>query len=84
MKTERKNASRKRFTSNQITIKKATNLILQDSDVNKNTAYKSKSQAKNDVTQTTFWVVLGMMIGPITALLLGFFLSNTASQILEN
>lgn len=73
-----------RAKANRDSFEKATNLILQDLEVNKNTADKSKSQAKNDVTKTTFWVILGMIIGPITALLLGFFLSNTASQILEN
>lgn len=73
-----------RAKANRDSFDKATSLILQDLDINIKTGEQAKTQANNDVSQTTFWVIIGMIIGPITALILGFLLSNTAAQILEN
>ncbi|MBD2314007.1 methyl-accepting chemotaxis protein [Desertifilum sp. FACHB-1129] len=37
-------------------------------------------QADDDVSRTTFWVLLGMLIGPLTAILFGLYFSATIAR----
>lgn len=37
-------------------------------------------RADNDVTSTTFWVFVGMIVGPLTAILFGFYFSATIAR----
>lgn len=73
-----------RAKANRASFEAATNLILQDIEINENTARAAKQQSRNDITQTTFWVVLGMIVGPLTAGLFGLFLTSAVSRTLEN
>jgi Methyl-accepting chemotaxis protein len=73
-----------RAKANRPSFEAATDLILQDIEINETTAKVAKQQSKNDISQTTFWVVLGMIIGPLTAGMFGRFLTNAISKTLEN
>ncbi|MEG3850179.1 methyl-accepting chemotaxis protein [Microcoleus sp. herbarium19] len=73
-----------RAKANRASFEAATNLILEDIKINETNGQLAKQQSKNDVTQTTFWVVLGMILGPLTAGLFGLFLTGAVSQTLEN
>jgi methyl-accepting chemotaxis protein WspA len=73
-----------RAKANRSSFETATNLILQDIQLNQNLAETVKQQSRQDVNQTTIWVILGMILGPLTAGLFGIFLTNAISQTLEN
>jgi methyl-accepting chemotaxis protein WspA len=72
------------YTKKAPAFQAATNAMVNLLDYYAQLAESTKKEAAQEVSQTTFWVFLGMIIGPITALTFGFLLSNTASQILEN
>ncbi|HEY9726229.1 MAG TPA: methyl-accepting chemotaxis protein [Chroococcales cyanobacterium] len=40
--------------------------------------------AVKDVSRTTFWVLVGMLIGPLTAIVFGLYFSNTVARPLGN
>ena len=69
---------------NRASFQVATSLILEDIKINAARGELAKQQSKNDITQTTFWVILGMILGPLTAGLFGLFLTSAVSQTLEN
>jgi methyl-accepting chemotaxis protein WspA len=72
------------YTRKAPAFQAATNAMLNLLNFNASLADSAKKDAIRDVNQTNFWVFIGMIIGPITALAFGFLISNTASQILEN
>ncbi|WP_347239576.1 methyl-accepting chemotaxis protein [Microcoleus sp. FACHB-68] len=43
----------------------------------------AQKAAERDVAQTNFWVILGMVLGPITAIVLGIFLSTAIAKPLD-
>ncbi|MCT7989701.1 methyl-accepting chemotaxis protein [Laspinema olomoucense] len=47
---------------------------------NQNLASQVVSEAEQDVAQSRFWVVLGMILGPLTAIIFGFYFSNTIAK----
>lgn len=61
----------------------ATESIMGIIQYNQEFGTAAKSAAEKDVIQTTFWVVLGMIIGPVTAIILGAFLSKAIAQPLD-
>ncbi|NJK73506.1 MAG: methyl-accepting chemotaxis protein [Microcoleus sp. SU_5_6] len=73
-----------RAKANRASFEAATNLILQDIQLNQSNAARAKQQSNSDVNQTRIWVILGMILGPLTAGLFGIFLTNAISQTLEN
>ncbi|MCU0546091.1 MAG: methyl-accepting chemotaxis protein [Oscillatoriaceae cyanobacterium Prado104] len=73
-----------RAKTNRPSFEAATNLILQDIQLNQTYAERAKQQSKIDVNQTTLWVIVGTILGPLTAWLFGIFLTNAISQTLEN
>jgi methyl-accepting chemotaxis protein WspA len=72
-----------RAKANRTSFEAATNLILEDIKLNQNNAQLAKDKSKNDVSQTTFWVILGMIIGPLTAGFFGMFLTSAIANTLE-
>lgn len=46
-------------------------------------AAAAKQATDRDVVNTTFWVLLGVIIGPLTALIFGIFLTNALIQPLK-
>lgn len=73
-----------RAKANRPSFQAATNLILEDIKINEATAQLAKQQSRNDIAQTRVWVILGIILGPLTAGLFGLFLTNAVSQNLEN
>ncbi len=52
--------------------------------LNDELAAATQTRVEQDVTQTTFWVILGLAIGPLTAVLFGFYFSKPlSSKIVE-
>ena len=49
-------------------------------NLNQNLGIRARKSAFQDVTQITFWVILGILIGPITAILFGSYFSNTIAR----
>jgi len=67
--------------ANRVPFEIATVSIVKDSDNNREQANNSNKEANRDISQTKFWVLVGMTIGPLTAIILGVFLSK---QILKS
>jgi len=61
-----------------------TDLIQQNIANNENFGTQAKQMAEQDVKVTTFWVFTSMIIGPVTAIILGIFLSKIIAQPLDN
>jgi methyl-accepting chemotaxis protein len=61
-----------------------TELIQQNIANNESFGYQAKKMADKDVTVTTFWVFFAMIVGPVTAIVLGIFLSKIIAQPLDN
>ncbi|WP_275974402.1 HAMP domain-containing methyl-accepting chemotaxis protein [Argonema galeatum] len=55
--------------------------LVKNSENNREQSNNSNKEANLDISQTKFWVLVGMTIGPLTAIILGFFLSK---QILQS
>ncbi|MEG4468630.1 methyl-accepting chemotaxis protein [Microcoleus sp. AT9_B5] len=56
-------------------FKRATDSVISVIAFNQDIADKTKQSADRDIHQTGFWVVVGMILGPVTAIILGIFLS---------
>ncbi|MBW4545576.1 MAG: methyl-accepting chemotaxis protein [Symplocastrum torsivum CPER-KK1] len=49
-------------------------------NLNQNLGIRARKLAFQDVSQITFWVILGILIGPLTAILFGIYFSNTIAR----
>ncbi|MCT7958405.1 methyl-accepting chemotaxis protein [Laspinema palackyanum] len=47
---------------------------------NQEVAAQVVTQAEQDVAQSSFWVMLGMLLGPLTAIIFGLYFSNTIAK----
>ncbi len=47
---------------------------------NQDLGLRAYQLAAKDVTQTTFWVIVGILIGPLSAVLLGLYFSTTIAK----
>jgi methyl-accepting chemotaxis protein WspA len=74
---------RDRARDNRKSFEAATNLILEDIKINEENANRAEKQASSDVSQTTFWVLTGLIIGPLTAIVLGIYFSKTLVQKIQ-
>ncbi|MEG5040727.1 MULTISPECIES: methyl-accepting chemotaxis protein [unclassified Microcoleus] len=61
----------------------ATDSILSVIAINEDIADKAKKSADQDINQTGFWVLVGMILGPVTAIILGIFLSITIAKPID-
>ncbi|WP_339382897.1 HAMP domain-containing methyl-accepting chemotaxis protein [Microcoleus asticus] len=64
-------------------FKRATDSIKSVIAFNQEIADKTKQSADRDLHQTGFWVVVGMILGPVTAIILGIFLSITIAKPID-
>ena len=71
---------RDRARNNRTSFEAATQLLLQDLNINEQTATNAKTAARQDISQTTFWVIAGCLLGPVTAVLLGLYFSKSLVQ----
>lgn len=69
---------------NQQPFEELTSLLIKILKINEDVAEIAKIEANQDIAQTTFWVVVGMILGPLTAGLFGVFLTKAISQTVEN
>ena len=58
----------------------ATEDMLKLLDINYSVATAAQKAATQDITRTSFWVVLGMIVGPSTAILFGIYFSRTIAK----
>ncbi|MBP5971492.1 methyl-accepting chemotaxis protein [Brasilonema sp. CT11] len=61
-------------------FKEATNALLALIKYNENLAADARQSAAADVSQSTFWILLGLLIGPVTAVIFGKYFSNTIAK----
>ncbi len=57
--------------------------LLQLIELNQDVAAIAQANADRDVRMTTFWILMGMTLGPAAAVLLGLFLSNKIAKPLS-
>ncbi|MEG3991021.1 methyl-accepting chemotaxis protein [Microcoleus sp. S28C3] len=62
-------------------FKRATNSVISVIAFNQDIADKTKQSADRDINQIGFWVVVGMILGPVTAIILGIFFVAIAKPI---
>ncbi len=65
---------------NRAPFEAATKSLLEDIKINENTANRANKAANEDVSQNKFLVLLGVIIGPLTAVLFGTYFSNTIAK----
>ncbi|MEW5856624.1 MAG: MCP four helix bundle domain-containing protein, partial [Cyanobacteriota bacterium] len=58
----------------------ATESVLALLQYSHNIGEAAQRAAEKDVTQTTFWLVLGVILGPVTAIIFGIFFSITIAK----
>jgi methyl-accepting chemotaxis protein WspA len=56
-----------------------TESILDILKINEETATRITQTAQNDASQSTFWVIIGMCLGPLTAIILGLVIARQIS-----
>ncbi|MCC5602223.1 methyl-accepting chemotaxis protein [Nostoc favosum] len=59
------------------TFKEATNALLALITYNENLAADARQSAAADVSQSTFWILGGLLISPVAAVIFGKYFSNT-------
>src|SRR4028118_26050 len=47
---------------------------------NRDLGARTKKSSEEDVSRSTFWILLGLLIGPATAILFGIYFSNTIAK----
>ncbi len=63
-----------------IAFQAATEGMLELLNYDRQLAADSVKAAAEDISQTRFWVLLGALIGPLTAVVLGLYFSNTIAK----
>ena len=63
-----------------ITFQAATEAMTELLNYDRQLAADSAKTAAEDISQTRFWVLLGVLIGPLTAVMLGLYFSNTIAK----
>ena len=73
------------FSNTQLypSFEKATQLILELIAHNNDLANEATKEADIDVSQTNFWIVLFLIIGPVTAVVFGFAFSKPIAKRVE-
>lgn len=64
----------------RISFDRATEDMLKLLEISDDVASKTQKAASEDITHTTNWIGLGMIIGPITAIILGIYFSITIAK----
>jgi methyl-accepting chemotaxis protein WspA len=71
---------REQARANQESFAAATALILEDININENIAVRTEKKARRDIANSGFWVLIGMLIGPLTAILFGLYFSHLIAK----
>ena len=69
-----------RAEANRFLFDALTDSILEDLKLNEEQAAQAERAASQDVTKRRFWVVLCIIVGPITAGIFGIYFSNTITR----
>ena len=69
-----------RSVNNRVSFEAATKLLLSIIKINEDQGVKAEKEAMNDVSTTTFWILIGLAAGPLTATLFGVYFSNTIAK----
>lgn len=70
----------KAFNEKVTTFQAATEGMLELLNYDRQLAADSAKAATEDISQTRFWVILGTLLGPLTAVLFGLYFSNTIAK----
>ena len=70
----------KAFNEKITTFQAATEGMVELLNYNRKLAADSAKLAAEDITQTRFWVLLGTLLGPLTAVVFGLYFSNTIAK----
>ncbi len=62
------------------TFKEATDALLALLTYNENLAADARQSAAADVRQSTFWILAGLLVGPVVAVIFGKYFSNTIAK----
>lgn len=62
----------------------ATDALLELIGLNQRAAIRATDNARKDVAQSRFWGLVGIFLGPLTAVIFGVFFSNTIAKPLGN
>ncbi|MCU0516669.1 MAG: methyl-accepting chemotaxis protein [Oscillatoria sp. Prado101] len=68
------------FTKKEPAFIAAKDALLEVLAFNESLTEDVMNTANQDISQTSFWVFLGMAIGPLTAVILGFYFSNAIAK----
>ncbi|MDX2099853.1 MAG: methyl-accepting chemotaxis protein, partial [Leptolyngbyaceae cyanobacterium bins.59] len=71
---------RERAQGNRVSFEKATNSVLAVLKINEDTAASAKKASATDISRVGFWIMVGMILGPTTAILFGIYFSNTIAK----
>ncbi|MEG3930827.1 methyl-accepting chemotaxis protein [Microcoleus sp. T3_B1] len=74
---------RNRAKTNRASFDTATAAILEALRINEDTATLAEKNATQAISQSQFWTIVAMLLGPGVAILLGRFLSNALIQSLQ-
>ncbi len=74
------NKLHERSQANRLLFEGPNKLILDILKINEDMATAAYKGAQEDVSQSTFWVVTGLILGPLTAVIFGFYFSNTIAK----
>jgi methyl-accepting chemotaxis protein WspA len=68
------------FTTLDPAFETSTNALLELLSYNVQLGENAKKSADADVSRSTFWILVGLLIGPTTAILFGIYFSNTIAK----
>jgi len=74
---------RDRAKANRTSFETATASLLESLKINEDTATTADKSAIQAISQSKFWTIAAMLLGPVVAILLGRFLSNALIQSLQ-
>ena len=74
------NKLHERSKANRLLFEVPNQLILAILKINEDVAIEAYKRALEDVSQSTFWVLTGLILGPLTAVIFGLYFSNTIAK----
>jgi methyl-accepting chemotaxis protein WspA len=66
--------------NNRYSFEAATKSLLEVLNINEEVGKQAETQAFQDASQSTFWVLVGLVIGPLTAVIFGFYFNQTIAK----
>lgn len=78
--TDLLNQLNRRARSNRESFNKATDLLLEDIRINEGYAIDAEKASTGDVRQSTFWILVGLIMGPMIAVVFGAYFTNTIAK----